>query len=140
MKYLLITTRIGRNVLTLLSLLCCFETATACGGFFCQPQQPVLQAGENIAFGVRQNGNSPNVVDVTMAVQINYQGPAENFAWILPVPVVPQISAGSDILFEALFKATRPMFEFTVDNDRSTTCTDFNLNGLSYFSGGVSAA
>jgi hypothetical protein len=111
------------------------QSATACGGFFCQPQQPVLQAGENIAFGVKQNGD--NKVDVTMAVQINYQGPAEAFAWILPVPAVPNLSVGSDLLFEGLFEATRPTFDFTVDNSRSTTCSEDQLIQFCSTGGGV---
>jgi hypothetical protein len=96
-------------------------TTNACGGFFCQPQQPVLQAGENIAFGVQQIDE--NTVAVQMAVQINYQGPAEAFAWVLPVPALPEISVGSDLLFQGLFEATRPNFVFEVDNARST-CSD----------------
>ena len=50
----------------------------ACGGFFCQPQQPVLQAGETIAFGVRpiekEETTGPNILEVIMAIQINYEG------------------------------------------------------------------
>jgi hypothetical protein len=109
----------------LLLSLVTFRTVKACGGFFCQPQQPVLQAGENIAFGVSQNDD--NSVDVTMAIQINYQGPAEAFAWILPVPAEPTISTGSDILFDALFEVTRPTFEFTINNTKSTTCDQEEL-------------
>ncbi len=31
------------------------------------------------------------------------------------------------MLFEGLFEATRPTFEFTVDNSRSTTCSEDQL-------------
>ena len=95
-----------------------------CGGFFCQPRNPVLQAGENIAFGVEQNGEN---VDVIMVVQINYQGPAEGFGWLLPVPTSPELDVGSDILFTALFDASRPNFSFSIDDLMSSTCTADDL-------------
>ena len=113
-----------RGVVGLASLV---SYVNGCGGFFCQPSSPVLQAGENIAFGVKQNGE--NKVDVTMVVQINYQGPADGFGWLLPVPTKPELDVGSDILFTALFDASRPNFDFTIDDSRSTTCNtdDFDL-------------
>lgn len=93
-----------------------------CGGFFCEPQQPVLQAGENIAFGVRQVG--ADKVEIEMVVQINYEGPAEAFAWVLPVPTNPtSIDIGSDLLFQGLFESTRPNFVFQIDNEQSITCS-----------------
>ena len=80
----------------------------ACGGFFCEPNVPVVQAGESIAFGV--NGR-----EMEMHVQILYQGPAEQFSWLLPVPFTPQVDVGSDILFRRLFSTTMPSFEFRVE-------------------------
>jgi hypothetical protein len=108
----------------LLSLLSLARYVNGCGGFFCEPATPVLQAGENIAFGVEQNGDN---VDVTMVVQINYEGPSEGFGWLLPVPTSPKLDVGSDILFTALFDASRPNFSFTIDDSRSTTCTKDDL-------------
>ena len=107
----------------------CFQSVSACGGFFCEPQNPIIQAGENIAFGVKQVSNADSgtpVLDITMSVQINYEGPAEKFGWLLPVPTKPSISVGSDILFERLFQASRPTFEFTIDSSRST-CNEESL-------------
>jgi hypothetical protein len=100
--------------------------AEACGGTFCQPFQPVLQAGENIAFGISESDNG-NDLDVTMIVQINYEGPSEEFGWILPVPTIPRVSVGSDLLFEAIFEASKPTFRFTIDNARTDTCDTANI-------------
>src|SRR5262245_11571312 len=65
--------------------------ALACGGFFCS-RVPVDQSGENIVFGV--DGRR-----VEAHVQIQYQGAAEKFAWVVPVPSLPQLSIGSPVLF-----------------------------------------
>ena len=79
----------------------------ACGGFFCQPAQPVLQTGESIVFGV-------NGTQVRMTVQIKYEGPAEGFSWVLPVPFQPKVDVGSDRIFTTLFARTRPTFQLTL--------------------------
>lgn len=56
--------------------------ASACGGFFCN-QTPVDQQAERIVFAVDDTGT-------TMIVQISYTGRPEDFAWVLPVPDVPE--------------------------------------------------
>ena len=96
-------------------------TVSACGGLFCEPSRPVVQAGEAIAFGV--NGNR-----VSMNVQIVYEGPADAFSWVLPVPQTPDsISVGSDILFSALFTETLPTFVLNIGENESSTCTEDDL-------------
>lgn len=77
--------------------------ASACGGFFCQ-SAPVVQAAEEIVYVVEDDGA------LTMSVRILYQGTAEEFAWILPVPSEPTLSLGSTAIFDALEPATRPRF------------------------------
>jgi hypothetical protein len=91
-------------------------SVTACGGFFSDANNPVLQSGEAIIFAV-------DVETVTMHVQILYEGPAEGFSWILPVPTTPTLSIGTDVLFRSLFDATLPTFELQIDNAASTTCS-----------------
>ena len=76
--------------------------ATACGGFFCEAV-PVDQAGEQIVF--HQQGN-----EITAMVRILYQGEAERFSWVVPVPTIPEISTGDDGTFDQLDLATRPQF------------------------------
>ena len=96
--------------------------SAACGGFFCAPQQPVVQSGEAIIFGVKGR-------NVTMHVQINYQGPAEDFSWLLPVMFEPTLTASSDPFFQSMFRQTLPQFSFQIDTGNSTSC-DPNMIGV----------
>ena len=82
------------------------DEARACGGFFCRAV-PITQAAEQIIF--RQNGDQ-----VTAVVLIQYVGDAEDFSWVVPVPGVPELSTGSDVLFQSLEPATRPQFNLEV--------------------------
>ena len=79
------------------------QRAAACGGFFCSTQ-PVLQAGEEVVYALQADGT------VVMSVRIDYSGDDEDFAWIVPVPVVPELGVGTDALFDALDAPTRPTF------------------------------
>jgi hypothetical protein len=83
------------------------EPAKACGGTFCDgaaPQpMPVDQTGENILF----------VMDgdyVEAHVQIQYEGEAQNFAWVVPMQAIPEVTAGSQPLFDALLNSTVPNY------------------------------
>lgn len=93
--------------------------ASACGGFVCSqtpppdpppdftPGTPVNQSGEAIIYARQPDGS------LSMTVQIRYEGDTGDFAWILPVPVVPEISVGSDAAFEALRAFSEPVFRTT---------------------------
>lgn len=97
-------------------------TAVACGGFFCQ-QVPINQAGEQIIF--RQDGDQ-----VTAVVLIQYAGEAEDFSWVLPVPGIPDLSTGSDLVFASLELATRPRFNLEITGEPCTsTPSPFSLFG-----------
>jgi MYXO-CTERM domain-containing protein len=76
--------------------------AYACGGFFCN-NEPIEQSGEQIVFEV--DGGQ-----VTTHVQIAYAGRAEEFAWIVPVPNIPDIGISTDALFSAVSSVTQPTF------------------------------
>ena len=39
-------------------------------------------------------------------VRIQYTGAAERFAWMVPLPAVPEVEIGVDALFDALSDAT----------------------------------
>lgn len=54
-------------------------TTLACGGFFCQ-NTPVNQAAERILF--TDNGDGT----ISALIEIQYQGAAPDFSWILPIP------------------------------------------------------
>jgi len=57
--------------------------AEACGGFFCG-QTPVDQTAERVVFAVDHDAG-----ETDMIVQINYQGDAASFAWVVPLANVP---------------------------------------------------
>ncbi len=78
--------------------------AWACGGFFCGATQPVVQSGEQIVYAIEDDGS------LVMSVRINYQGTAPDFAWLLPVPVVPAIELGTTAFFDTLERSTVPQF------------------------------
>jgi hypothetical protein len=78
--------------------------ARACGGFFCS-QVPVDQSGEQIIFSVTPN-------HVTAYIQISYAGAAKDFAWVVPVAAKPDISVGSQAVFQAVAGRTQPSYTF----------------------------
>src|SRR6188768_1033573 len=85
--------------------------ASACGGFFCNQSQPVNQAAEGIIFADNGDGT------VTAVIQIKYQGPSQNFSWLLPISSVPKtdsdIGVASDLAFQRLQSATNPNYSLT---------------------------
>ncbi len=82
--------------------------AEACGCFAPpDPTVPVVQAGERILFAVN-NGQ------VTAHIQIQYQGDAKDFGWLLPVPSVPTLKIGTEELFTQLIATTQPRYQVTV--------------------------
>lgn len=106
----LVSRSIGAGVVALATLGVSAAPAQACGGFFCSQSQPVNQAAERIIFA--QNGDGT----VTAVIQILYEGPSENFSWLLPISSVPQgddIAVASDIAFTRLQQATNPSYNLT---------------------------
>ncbi len=79
--------------------------ASACGGFFCSSANPVNQAAEQIIFV--ENGDGT----VTAVIQIMYEGPASQFAWVLPVPGVPEVAVSSDQALDTLKQFTNPSYQ-----------------------------
>lgn len=82
--------------------------AQACGGTFCDgalpTSMPVDQTGETILFAI-DNGF------VEAHVQIEYDGgDADQFAWLVPVPAVPEIEVGSFRLVQAVLNGTQPVY------------------------------
>lgn len=78
--------------------------AEACGCFAPpDPSVPIVQAGENILFGV-DNGV------VTAHIQVQYAGAAAEFGWLLPLPSLPEMTLGSDELFAQLIATTQPKY------------------------------
>jgi len=106
------------KVLFLAVLLTLFPAASfACGGFFCSTF-PISQVNEKILFiqGERT---------VTTHVQIQYSGRPEDFAWILPVPSLPELSVSHNELFRQLESATQP--SFVLDFVGEENCFNFPI-------------
>jgi MYXO-CTERM domain-containing protein len=82
--------------------------AEACGGFFCS-RVPIDQAGERIVFGVRDN-------TVEAHIQIQYQGAAEKFSWVVPMPALPTLEVGTPLIFGYLDSRTQPRFQLEWQN------------------------
>ncbi len=110
-----------KRTLTTLTLCCAGLTATlvsqdllACGGTFCDSgpaATPVDQTGENVLFVL-------DGATVEAHVQIQYVGGATRFAWIVPMPKIPQVSVGSQNLFNALMQGTVPTYGVSRTSDQ----------------------
>lgn len=81
--------------------------AAACG-CFASPSLavPVVQAGEKILF-VRE-GNR-----IVVHIEIQYEGAAEDFGWLIPMPSVPDFRLSTEEVFDVLETATNPTFQYT---------------------------
>jgi hypothetical protein len=64
----------------------------------------VDQTGERIIFSRNADGT------VTCVVQIDYTGPSQKFAWLLPVAGTPKISVSSNIAMQRFSQATAPQY------------------------------
>ena len=88
------------------------ERAAACGGLFCDNATPVNQTAERILFVDNGDGTT------TAAIQIMYQGPAERFAWVLPIGDIANpdedIRVSSNAALDRLQQATNPIYRLNV--------------------------
>jgi hypothetical protein len=81
--------------------------AEACGCLALpSPATNVVQAGERILF--HKDGDN-----VVAYIQVQYQGDADNFAWLVPLPSVPTLEIGTDELFDRLGTNTLPRYTLT---------------------------
>lgn len=72
---------------------------------------PVDQTGEDILF-IAQDSR------VEVHIRIQYEGEAENFAWVIPVQTVPtDFRVGSDQFFENIKNGSVPTYGFQVQPD-----------------------
>lgn len=84
------------------------STAQACGGFFCDNVNPVVQTAERVLFRINDDDTT------TVIVEVQYQGPPSNFGWILPVAAgitTDDLGTAPPGLFDALEEKTAPRFE-----------------------------
>jgi MYXO-CTERM domain-containing protein len=91
----------------------------ACGGFFCSQSSPVNQARERIVFA--QNPDDT----VTAIIQIDYAGPAERFAWLLPIAGNPEVGISSTDAIDAISQATEPSYTYETRYEGTCDVYDF---------------
>ncbi len=101
------------------------QSVSACGGLFCSAAAPVNQAAERIIFSKNEDGT------VTAVVQIQYSGPSEEFAWVLPVPGIPDVNVSSDLAFTRLQQASNPQYVLTTEVEGD--CRQDELNDSASF-------
>jgi hypothetical protein len=82
--------------------------ALACGGLFCSGvNTPVVQTAERVLFEVHGDGT------VTAVVEIQFEGEATEFGWVVPIPHVidpAMVSTQPPGLFDELEELTAPRF------------------------------
>jgi hypothetical protein len=91
--------------------------AHACGGFFCDNVNPVVQTAERILFEVAPDGTT------CVTVEVQYQGPPSNFGWVLPVPEALDpdlVETAPSGVFDELEIATAPTFERYIEDVSSS--------------------
>ena len=80
----------------------------ACGGFFCNNVDPVVQSAERILFQEDLSG------EWTAVVEVQFEGPPSDFAWVVPVASVldPErdVALAPAGLFDELETLTAPRF------------------------------
>ena len=81
------------------------QNAWACGGLFCDNNQPVNQVAERILFAPDRDAGTMH-----MHVQLTYQGPPDDFGWLLPVPAGTQFGLSRPALFSQLDNRYQPTF------------------------------
>jgi hypothetical protein len=103
------------------------KNALACGGMLCDAVQPVDQAAERIVFGWAEDDKCDNGL-VTVDVQISYTGNADDFAWVVPVPDVPELFVSNDALFNVLASGTLPTYQLVTDSGMCSSRTEDTAN------------
>jgi hypothetical protein len=109
---------LGACVAALLLSALLSQRAHAFGGFWSAPSAAVKQAGEAIVFV-----DNPDST-VTAIIQIQYAGPAQKFAWVIPVPGMPTVGVSSNTLFARLDAATAPEYWVEVAHEDSCAQPD----------------
>jgi len=106
--------------------------ADACGGMFCDAPppdglpMPVDQTGENILFTI-----GGGFVEAHVQIEYAADDDTQRFAWIVPVPEVPEIEVGSARLLDNTLDATVPIYGF----ETQSSCADPDDGGAPQTSG-----
>ena len=88
--------------------------ARACGGTFCSSgplSAPVDQAAERVVFAVNESAGTTDMI-----VQVQYEGSAAEFAWVVPlfeVPLDGSLDTFPQAGLDLLAASTAPVFRFS---------------------------
>jgi hypothetical protein len=82
----------------------CPQRAHAFGGLWSSQTAQLRQASEAIIFV-----DNPDST-ITAIIQIQYAGPPQKFAWVIPVPGTPTVGVSSNTVFQRLDAATAPHY------------------------------
>ncbi len=80
--------------------------AASDGGFFWPSEFGVYQNAERVIFTVNGDGT------ITIVLGISYEGEAEEFSWVFPVPSLPELDVAETKSLEILEAATTPRMEY----------------------------
>ena len=80
--------------------------ATSDGGFFWPGEFEVYQNAERVIFTVNGDGT------ITIVLGISYEGDAEEFSWVFPVPSMPKLAVAETKSLEVLEAATTFQVEY----------------------------
>lgn len=87
-----------------LAWLACSERALAFGGLWSSHGAVLKQSAERVILVDHPDST------ITAIIQLRYAGPAQQFAWLVPVPGTPQVAVSSSVVFDRLEAATAPQY------------------------------
>ena len=123
-------TRLSPLLVFVAASLASVPAALACGGFFCNAVQPVLQPveqnAERILFEMNGDGT------ITAIVEIAYSGNPSDFSWVVPVSDTPELAVVPASTLLVLDDATAPTIQ-----QQPTVCSE---RGYGCDVGGIGAA
>jgi len=105
-----------------LSLLFVVGMVSACGGFFCT-NTPVDQSAERIIFTMNDDDT------ISAIVGIDYEGSAEDFSWVVPVPTPPELDVAPVEALDVLQNATNPQINAPRNYCRGVVWSEGGLGG-----------
>lgn len=81
----------------------CAPRASACGGLF-YSNFPINQVTENVLFIQSEEA-------ITTHIRLQYSGKTSDSAWILPVPLAPELAVSHNQIFRQLQWTNQPSFQ-----------------------------
>ena len=122
-------------IFSAVSMMISIDSSYACGGFFCNSNNPVNQSAERILFAQHTDEGK-----LEMHIQIQYAGPPTDFGWILPTSPDVETTLSSESLFSALDRLFGPVFILNYNYDGNCPRSDFqelpSENGVDGAGGG----